>query len=45
MIKISVLYHSVSGTTAKMAEVICEGINSVEGVEGRAFPIESPDAG
>ena len=42
--KIAVLYHSVSGTTKKMAEAICEGINSVEGAEGKAFPISDADA-
>lgn len=41
--KIAVIYHSVSGTTKKMAEAIVQGINSVEGVKGKAFSIEAPD--
>ena len=45
MMKIAVLYHSVSGTTKRMAEAICGGINSVDGVEGKAFPIDNADAG
>lgn len=44
MIKISVLYHSVSGTTKKLAEAIVQGINTVEGAEGKAFPIDQTDA-
>lgn len=44
MMKIAVLYHSVTGTTRKMAEAICEGIGSVDGVEGRAFSIDDADA-
>ena len=44
MIKIAVIYHSVTGTTRRMAEEICKGVNSVDGVEGMAFPIENPDA-
>ena len=42
--KITVLYHSVSGTTREMAENICQGINSVEGMEGKAFPLSDIDA-
>lgn len=38
--KITVLYHSVSGTTKKMAEAIVLGINSVEGAEAKAYPID-----
>ena len=41
--KIAVIYHSVSGTTKKMAEAIVQGINSVEGVNGKAFSIDDPD--
>jgi len=41
--KIAVIYHSVSGTTKKMAEAIVQGINSVEGVKGKAFSIDAPD--
>lgn len=42
--KITVLYHSVSGTTKKMASAICEGINSIDGAEGKAFSIDDADA-
>ena len=31
--KITVVYHSESGNTAKMAECIVKGIQSVEGME------------
>lgn len=41
--KIVVIYHSVSGTTKKMAEAIVEGINSIEGVEGKSFSIDEID--
>ncbi|MDL2231471.1 flavodoxin family protein [Porphyromonadaceae bacterium OttesenSCG-928-L07] len=41
--KVAVLYHSVTGTTKKMAEVIVDGINSVAGVEGKAFSILEMD--
>jgi NAD(P)H dehydrogenase (quinone) len=42
--KISILYDSKSGNTAKMAEYIIEGIQSVEGVEAKAFHIDQIDA-
>ena len=42
--KIAVLYHSVSGTTKRMAEAIVQGINSVDGTEAKAFPIDATDA-
>ncbi len=41
--KMTVLYHSKTGTTKKMAEVIIEGMQSVDGVEAKAFPIEEID--
>ena len=44
MIKIAGIYHSVTGTTRRRAEEICKVVNSVDGVEGMAFPIENPDA-
>ncbi|MCD7901669.1 MAG: NAD(P)H-dependent oxidoreductase [Bacteroides sp.] len=43
-VRIAVLYHSVSGTTKRIAEAILHGINSVDGAEGRTFPIDEPDA-
>ncbi len=41
--KASVIYHSVTGNTKKMGERIVKGMNSAEGVEARAFPIEDVD--
>lgn len=41
--KMTVLYHSKTGNTKQMAEVIVEGIQTVEGVEAKAFPIEAID--
>lgn len=39
--KLAVIYHSVTHNTAAMAEYIVQGMNSVEGIQARAFPIES----
>lgn len=41
--KASVLYFSVEGSTKKMAGAICEGMNSVEGVEAQAFSLSEID--
>jgi len=41
--KMTVLYYSKSGNTKKMAEVIAEGMQSVAGVEAKAFSIEEID--
>lgn len=41
--KMTVLYHSKSGNTKQMAEVIVDGMASVEGVEAKAFSIEEID--
>lgn len=41
--KMSVLYYSKTGNTKKMAEVIVEGMMSVEGVEAKSFSIEEID--
>lgn len=41
--KLSVIYHSVSGNTARMAQVIAEGMKSVPGVEAMAFSIDAID--
>ncbi len=43
MIKAAVLYHSKTGHTKEMAQVIVDGINSVEGTEARAFSIDQLD--
>ncbi len=42
--KVSVIYHSVSGNTKKLAEIIAGGAGSVEGIEARAFSIEGIDS-
>lgn len=41
--KMAVIYHSVTGNTKNMGEVIVKGMNSVEGVEAKAFAIEEVD--
>ncbi len=43
MIQASVIYYSKTGTTAEMAGEIVAGMNAVEGVQARAFPIEAVD--
>ena len=41
--KMSVIYHSVSNNTKRMADIIAEGMNSVEGVEAKTFSIDAVD--
>lgn len=41
--KMAVIYHSVTGNTRNMGDVIVKGMNSVEGVEAQGFPIEAVD--
>lgn len=41
--KMTVVYHSESGNTQKMAECIARGMMKVEGVEARAFSIDAVD--
>ena len=41
--KLSVIYHSETGKTRRMAEIIARGMNSVEGAEARAFSIDELD--
>ena len=41
--KLSVIYHSASGNTARMAQVIAEGMRSVPGVEAQAFSVDAVD--
>jgi len=43
--KMAVIYHSVTGNTKNMGELIVKGMNSVEGVEAKSFPIEDVDVG
>ena len=42
--KMAVIYHSVTGNTKNMGDLIIKGMNSIEGVQARAFPIEAVDA-
>ena len=41
--KMAVIYHSVTGNTKNMGDLIVKGMNSIEGVEAQAFPIEAVD--
>ena len=41
--KMAVIYHSVTGNTKNMGDLIVKGMNSIGGVEARAFPIEAVD--
>lgn len=41
--KITIVYDSVTGNTAKMAEYIIEGVARVEGAEAKAFPLDGID--
>src|SRR6056297_1721538 len=42
-IKLSIVYHSVTGNTKKVAELISQGAEKIEGVETQIMSIESPD--
>jgi NAD(P)H dehydrogenase (quinone) len=42
--KILVLYHSASGNTAKMAELVAEGAGSIPGIEIRVRDLEAATA-
>jgi len=42
-IKIAILYHSESENTKKVADLIAEGTNKVEGIETKCFDINEPD--
>lgn len=41
--KMSVIYHSVTGNTKNMGEKIVEGMNLVTGVEAKCFSIDNID--
>ncbi len=41
--KIAIIYHSESGNTEKMAELVREGCLKVRGIEARCMPIEDVD--
>ena len=42
--KVLVLYHSATGNTAKMAQYVAEGVQSVENIELRIKSIDEADA-
>lgn len=41
--KVSIVYHSVSGNTKKMAEFMADKMNSFENLEVKAFSIDNVD--
>ncbi len=41
--KVAIIYHSESGNTAKMAGLVAEGCESVEGVEAKAMAVDDVD--
>ena len=41
--RMAIIYHSVTGNTKNMGEHIAIGMQFVEGVEARCFPIENVD--
>ena len=43
IMKMAVIYHSVTGNTKRMGEIIAEAMSSVGDVEARSYPIESVD--
>lgn len=43
IMKLTVVYHSKTGNTKTMAEIIADGMNNVNGAEAKAFPIEDID--
>src|SRR6056297_1139600 len=42
-IKLSIVYHSVTGNTKKVGELIALGVEKIDGVETQVMSIESPD--
>ena len=41
--KIAIIYHSQTGNTKQMAELVRQGCEQVQGVEARCMPIEEVD--
>ena len=39
--KMTVLYYSKTGNTKHMAEIIAQGMETVDGVEAKAFPLDA----
>jgi len=44
-LKVAIIYHSESGNTQRMAELVLEGCEGVTGVEARCMPVDDVDAG
>ena len=42
--KVAVIYHSETGNTRAMAELVCQGCQQVAGVEARCMSIDQVDA-
>ena len=42
--KAAIIYHSESGNTAQMAELVRQGCQEVNGVEARCMPVEEVDS-
>jgi NAD(P)H dehydrogenase (quinone) len=45
MMKVAILYHSVTGNTKKQAELVAEGAQEVSGIEVKVMSIDTPDNG
>ena len=43
--KIAIIYHSETGNTERMAELVREGCEGVPAVEARCMPVDGVDAG
>lgn len=43
MMKMAVVYHSETGNTERMAQLVKEGAEQVGGVEARTMSVENPD--
>ena len=41
--RISIIYHSETGNTQKMAELVKEGCQKVSGIEAKCMPVDSVD--
>ena len=44
IMKISVIYHSESGNTQKMADLVAGGCTNIPGTEAKCFPVDAVDA-
>lgn len=41
--KVAIIYHSVTGNTKAMAELVCQGCLTVPGVEAKCMPVDDVD--